>query len=350
MKALIKKKPGPGNIEVVEMPEPLPVEGEVLIEVTAAGICHTDFLMIDWGPTIKKVYDPSLPIVLGHEFSGRVKKLGSGVEEFEIGDPVVANPIISCGRCSYCLDGNQQFCTDRTLLGFQKDGSFAEAVSVPGKNVYKLPESMDLRTAALCEPFNTVIRAFQSAKPNYGDTVLISGPGPIGVLGLLMAQFCGCGKIIMSGVGRDHERLKLAERLGATPVNIEKENLKERVQDLTNGAGVDIAIETSGNSNALHDDLNLLRRRGKMIVVGLSETPASFIPIDFAYNETEMIGVRAYTHKTWETCINILSSGKIDLSPVITHKIPLADIELGFDLVHRSEGLKILIEPKSDSV
>jgi len=346
MKALVKKERGPGNIEVMEVPEPSVGEGEVLIEISAAGICHTDFLLIDWGPTVEKVYDPPLPVVMGHEFSGRVKSVGNGVEGFETGDPVVVNPIITCGRCTYCLSGTQQVCTDRTLLGFQNNGGFAEYVSVPSKNVYKLPESIDLHIAALCEPFNTIIRAFQSARPNPGDTVLISGPGPIGILGLLMARFCGCGKIIMSGMGLDEERLKVAEKLGAVPINIEKENIKECIQDLTQGVGVDIAVDTSGNSSAISEDLNLLGRRGKMILVGLSEKPAFFVPVDFAYNETTMIGIRASNPRTWETCINILSSGKIDLSPVITHRIPLADVESGFERVHRREGLKILVDPK----
>ena len=347
MKAFVKIKRGPGNVGVIEVDDPPLGDGDLLIQVAAAGVCHTDLLVINWGPTMEKEYKPSLPLIMGHEFSGRVMKIGKGVEGFEIGDPVVGNPIVTCGRCSYCLEGNQQVCLNRSVMGIQKNGGFAERVSMPSKNVYKLPKTVDLEVAALCEPFNTIIRAYEKAKPDYGDTVLISGPGPMGMLGLLMGQFCGSGKIIMTGLDLDRERLRRAEELGAITVNIEKENVKDRVREITGGTGVDIAIETSGSSKAIGQDLDLLKRCGKLILVGLSEDLCQFLPVAFALNETEMIGIRAYNPKTWETCLNILSSGKVDLNSVITHRLPLEEVERGFQLLQQREGLKILIKPKT---
>lgn len=347
MKALVKKEKGPGNIGVIEVEDPLMGDGDVLIEIVAAGVCHTDLLLIEWGPAFEKAYGPPLPLVMGHEFSGRVMDIGSRVEGFERGDPVVVNPILACGRCPYCLEGNQQVCSDRTLLGLQGNGGFAERIAVRAENVYKLPKTVDLEIGALCEPFNTVIRAFQSGKPHYGDTILISGPGPMGMLGLLMGQFSGCGKIIMTGLDLDRGRLQLAQKLGAVTINVEKQNVKDVVRDLTGGAGVDVAIEMSGSGKAIGQDLDLLKRRGRLILVGLSENPAQFLPINFALNEIEMIGIRAYNPKTWETCLNILSSGKIDLRPVITHRLPLDEGERGFQLLQQREGLKILLKPEN---
>ncbi len=345
MKAFVKLKKGPGNIGVIEMEDPPVREGEILIQIAAAGVCHTDVLMINWGPTIEKEYRPALPLVMGHEFSGTILKLGSQVSGFEAGDPVVVNPILTCGRCSYCLEGRQQVCSNRTLLGFQGNGGFAERISVPARNVYKLSPKIDLETAVLCEPFNTIIRAFEKASPSYGDTVLISGPGPMGLLALLLGQYCGCGSILMTGLDADRERLRIAESLGAVPINVEREDVKGRVKEVTHGLGLSVILETSGSSRALIQDLDLLRRCGKLILVGLSEEPAPFIPAAFALNETEMIGIRAYNPKTWETCLKILASGKIDFSPVLTHRLPLDQAEKGFELLQKKIGFKILLKP-----
>jgi len=345
MKALVKAKAGPGNIKVMEIEEPSMKDGEVLIQIAAAGICHTDLLMVNWGAIIEKEYQPPLPLVMGHEFSGKVLRVGSQTDGLAIGDAVVVNPILNCGRCSYCLEGKQQVCSHRTLLGFQENGGFAERISVRAENVFKLPKNIDLESASLCEPFNTIIRAFEKANPNYGETLLISGPGTMGMLALLMGKYCGCGKIIMTGLTVDQQRLKMAEELGAIPINTESENLKERVKDITRGSGVATVIETSGSSKALGEDLDLLKRCGKLILIGLSENWAQFVPAAFALNETEMIGVRAHNQKSWRTCLNILSSGRIDLKSLITHRLSLDDGERGFQLLQNREGLKIIISP-----
>jgi threonine dehydrogenase-like Zn-dependent dehydrogenase len=169
----------------------------------------------------------------------------------------------------------------------------------------------------------------------------------MGMLELSMGQFCGYGKIIMTGLDLDRERLRMAEELGAITVNIEKENVKDRVRAIAGGTGVDIAIETSGSSKAIGQDLDLLKRCGKLILVGLSEDLCQFLPVAFALNETEMIGIRAYNPKTWETCLNILSPGKADLNSVITPRLPLEEVERGFQLLQQRDGLKILIKPES---
>ena len=257
----------------------------------------------------------------------------------------IGNPVLTCGRCSDCLEGNQQGCINRSAMGLTRNGTFAEKVSLPSKNVYKLPKTVDLEVAALCEPLNTIIRAYEKADPDYGDTVLISGPGTMGMLALLMGRFCGCGKIIMTGLEIDRERLRMAERLGAITINLQREDVKERVRDITGGAGADVAIETSGNSKAVTQDLDLLGRRGKMILVGFSEEPCEFLPIAFLLNETTMMAVRAYNPKTWETCLKVVSTGKVDLKAVITHRLPLEESERGFQLLEQREGLKILIIP-----
>ncbi len=345
MKALAKIKRGAGNIGVIEVDDPFLGEGDVLIEVAAAGCCDTDFVLIDWTPTIEKEYRPTLPLVMGHEFSGYVRRVGNRVEGFEMGDRVVVNPILYCGRCPFCLEGRQQLCNRRTLLGFQRNGGFAEKVSVRSENVYKLPEEVDLEVAALCEPFNIIINAFERARPDYGDTLLIAGAGPLAIMALLMGQFSGCGKIVVAGLEADREGLRLAEELGAVAINMEREDLRERIRDMTQGAGVDMAIETPGGSKAIGEDLSVLKKRAKLVLVGLTENPIHLSRSAFFLRETEMIGIRAHNPKTWEICLKVLSTGKMNLRPLITHRLPLEEGEKGFQLLRQGKGLKILLNP-----
>ena len=345
MKALAKIKKGAGNIGVIEFDDPFLGEGDVLIKVAAAGFCDTDLVLVDWGPTIEKEYKPPLPLVMGHEFSGNVMDFGNRVEGFEIGDPVVINPMLYCGRCPFCLEGRQQLCNHRFLLGFQRNGGFAEKVAVRSENVYRLPKTIDLEVAALCEPFNIIINAFERAKPNYADTILIAGAGPIAIMALLMSQFCGCGKTVVAGVEADRERLLVAEKLGAIAINVEREDIKERIRDMTQGAGVDIAIETPDGSKAIGEDLSVLKKRAKLVLVGLTENPIHLSRSAFFLKETEMIGIRAHNPKTWEICLKVLSTGRMNLKPLITHRLPLDEGKRGFELLRQRQGLKIMLEP-----
>jgi threonine dehydrogenase-like Zn-dependent dehydrogenase len=213
--------------------------------------------------------------------------------------------------------------------------------------VYRLPEGFDLDVAAMCEPFCCIIHAFQKASPGYGDTVLISGPGPMGLMAVMMARFAGCGTIIVTGLSSDRERLRAAQGLGAVTINVQAENVLEAVKDLTEGMGVDIAFDTSGSSKAVTGDVDLLKKGGKLMVVGLATEPADFLPVAFALGEKEIIGIRAYSPSTWETCLRVLASGKIDLTPLISHRLPMAEAEKGFQLIEHAGGKKILLKPTS---
>jgi len=346
MKAAVKAKKGKGNIEIRDIPTPTPGTGEVLIKVKAAGLCHTDILLYDWAPAVEAEFQVSPPVVMGHELSGTIAEVGPDVKMVKPGDPVLVNPVIYCGRCYYCERGFQQLCIAfRPLLGFESNGGYAEYVVIRERNVYKLPPHVDLEIAALAEPFGLSIHALGRVPIEPGETLLISGPGPIGLMTLILALKAGASRIFVLGLGKDRKRLELAKRLGGTALNVEEEESKKRILDETDGIGVDVAFEASGNGRALADDLALLRKGGRLGVLGLSET-ATFNPTSFALSEKSMIGVRSYTIDTWKRCQEILSHNMVDLTSVISHRLPLEELEKGIQLVEESEAIKVIFIPE----
>jgi threonine dehydrogenase-like Zn-dependent dehydrogenase len=348
MKALLKTKAGKGNIEVREIPTPKPAEGEVLIKVKAAGLCHTDILIYDWVPTVETEYSVSPPVVMGHEFSGTIADVGSEVSSVKPGDPVIVNPVIHCGHCYFCERGRQQLCLGpRPLLGFEANGGFAEYVVIRETNVYKLAPHVSLEVGALAEPFGLSIHALGRVPIEPGEIVLVSGPGPIGLMTLMLMRQSGASRVYVSGLGKDKERLKMAKKLGGIPVNVEGTDTREFILDETGGIGVDVAFEASGSSKALMDDLALLRKGGRLGVLGLPNDPASFDPTSLALSEKSIIGVRSYTVDTWKRCQEILSRQTVDLMPLISHRLPLGELEEGIHLVEQSRSLKVLLIPDS---
>jgi len=282
MKALLKARKGKGNLEIRQIPTPEPGPGEVLIKVKAAGLCHTDFLLYEWSPAVETEYHVSPPVVMGHEFSGITAEVGPGVDRPKPGDPVIVNPVLHCGHCYFCERGSQQLCIgDRPLLGFEANGGFAEYVLVRASNVYKLAPHVNLEVGALAEPFGLSIHALGRVSIEPGETLLISGPGPIGLMTLILALKAGASRVYVLGLGKDRRRLELAKELGGVPVNVEGLDPRKLIQDETDGIGVDVAFEASGSSKALMDDLALIRRGGRLGVLGLAKEPASFDPTSF---------------------------------------------------------------------
>jgi threonine dehydrogenase-like Zn-dependent dehydrogenase len=347
MKALLKTKKGKGNIEIREIPTPKPGAGEVLIKVKAAGLCHTDILLYDWTPAVETEFHVSPPVVMGHEFSGIIADVGPDVHKVKTGDPVLVNPVLHCGHCYYCERGSQQLCTgNRPLLGYEANGGFAEYVVIRASNVYKLPPHVNLEIGALAEPFGLSIHALGRVPIEPGETLLISGPGPIGLMTLMLALKAGASRVYILGLDKDRKRLELARQLGGIPVNVEALDVKKFILDETDGIGVDVAFEASGSSKALMNDLALIRKGGRLGVLGLAKEPASFDPTSLALSEKSIIGVRSYTIDTWKRCQEILSNQMLDLTPIISHRLPLEELEKGIKLVEESVAIKVLFIPE----
>lgn len=345
MKAILKMGKGKGNVALKEIPIPKPADDEVLIEVKAAGFCHTDILLYEWAFAVETEFKVQPPVVMGHEFAGIVVDTGKGVRQVLKGDPVMVNPVLHCGRCYYCQIGRQQLCLDRPLLGFEGNGGFAEYTVVRETNVYPLAPHVSLEIGALAEPFGLSIHALGRIPIEPGETLLISGPGPVGLMTMMLALKSGAGRVFISGLAKDRERLERAAGLGGVPINVEEVNIREFVMDETRGLGVDVALEASGSSKALEQDLVLIRRGGRLGVLGLPKERAFFEPAALALNEKSIIGVRSYTADTWKRCQEIFNNRVLDLNPIITHQLSLEEFEKGMKLVEDSKAIKVIFRP-----
>lgn len=340
MKALMKMKPGVGNVELVDIPEPACTPEGIKVEIVYGGICGTD---------IHVYYDQFKnypPVILGHELSGFVVQTGEKIKRFKPGDRVVilGSTMVTCGVCEYCKTGNYIFCPVRRGMGHGVNGGFTKYVVIREDMVYRLPDSVSFEEGALCEPFASVVQGIEELTIfNVGDTVLLSGPGPIGLLCLALIVKHGC-KVIVAGTEEDGKRLDVARKMGADIiVNVTKENLGDIIYKETRGIGVDIVVECAGAAPSISNCLKQLKKMGKYIQMGIV---GKEINIDFdtiLYKQIQLYGSVGHSLKTWDRVIRILEQRKIDLTPIITHKLPLSRWKEGFELCESKKGIKVLL-------
>lgn len=344
MKALVKTQKGVGFLEYMDMPQPKPGPGEVLLEIKSTGICGTDMhVRDDHFP-----YWP--PVILGHEFAGEVVELGPDCKYYKLGDRVVGEPHTRhCGVCYLCRTGNPQICPSKRSPGWGINGSFTKYLAMPEQLLHKIPDSMDYDTAAVIEPTaNAVHNVIERGKITAGDFVVIIGPGPIGLLCGLTAQAAGARHIVMIGAPPDEElRLKKARELKFdTVVNVANVNVPELVMDLTSGVGADLVVDCSGAPRAIAGMPDLARKKGMLLAVGLTggrtvEFPwekASFKSLDIAFGMST-----SYT--SWNRSIDLVAKGLLPAQEVISHRMPLADWEKAFAEIEAQRALKIVLHP-----
>jgi len=347
MKAVIKTSTGLGNIKYMEVEEPKFSSDQILVKVKAAGLCGTDVSLYDWTNTIVEGYNPPTPVIMGHEFAGEVVGVGEDTEGFVVGDRITANPVVSCGNCHLCQQGRANICTNRTLLGLQKNGVFAKYVAIPYEAAYKLPDNISYQIGALSEPLCVVIHALERVPVNPGDVVVIVGAGPLGLLLSLMAQVAGAGRVIVTGLEVDQLRLKVANQLGAEAVNIDTEDLEEKVLEVTKGVGADIVFETAGQPSAVLQSLKVVRRGGKVGLLGIPHALTEINTASLVLGEIDVIGIRAYTPLTWRRCQSIWRVIDTErLKRIVTHTLPLKEVEQGISLIKNRRGIKVLLIPE----
>ncbi|OGO35469.1 MAG: hypothetical protein A2147_04750 [Chloroflexi bacterium RBG_16_57_8] len=341
MKALVKTSPGAGGLELMDWPEPNAEGDQVKIEVAYTGICGTDLHILHgkW---------PSRPpVVLGHEFSGTVVEVGREVRDVAVGEKVVAgNPASTCGNCFHCRAGNPLMCPERISMGYMVDGCFAEYVVVRRGAVHKLPDHVSLRDAAVCEPLAVAVRTLiERATVQAGGSVLVSGPGPVGLLCVALAKAQGA-KTIICGISQDEHRLACARRLGADHVvDVSKEDVVDVVRQTTGGAGADVVVECAGVADSLHVCFQSVRRGGTIVQVGIFPGP---FEVDFnqvEMKELQIAGVYGYLWASWEKSVALLSEGRVKTDQLISHDLPLSAWEEGFRAAEGTEGIKVLLRP-----
>lgn len=342
MKALMKMTKGTGHIEIKDIPEPEPAPNQVKIKVVAAGICGTDIhIYYDEYPLLRP------PVVMGHEFSGEVVDFGEEVEGFRVGDLVTSETYAYvCGRCEYCRTGNPNLCPERRSIGSTVNGAFTKYVVTRKENVHKLPPGIDITSASLCEPLTCCVHGIvEKTCIHTGDTVVISGPGPIGLLSVQIVKSEG-GIPIVLGVAKDKDRLQLARDVGANlTVNIQQQNPVDIVNDITDSYGADVVLECAGKQASADMCLRVVKKMGKYTQMGLFGRP---VTVDFekiAYKELKVTGFFAHVPSAWKRALKLLEEGKVNLRSVVSHILPITEWEKAFEIVENQRGLKVLLRP-----
>ncbi|MGI9861447.1 zinc-binding dehydrogenase [Moorella naiadis] len=344
MQALVKYAPGAGNMEVRPIPEPVPGPGQVLLQVAYAGICGSDMHIYAGAIEFKKY-----PLVPGHEISGTIAATGPGVKDWRVGERVTTEHTFStCGRCLYCRRGEYQECAARQSLGFDINGGFAEYVLAASDMLHRLPENLPLEAAALSEPLASAVHAVSKAGISWGDNVLVIGPGTIGQLAAQVAKAEG-GRVFVIGTEADAERLQVAKSLGADYTFALGEKAEEGVKDtllaLTAGYGPDIVLECSGSRSGAALGLEIIRRQGTYIQVGLFGRPVELDYEQISYKELIVNGIFCHNWPDWEKALALMAAGRIGYRQLITTSLPLAEWQEGFQMMAEHKGLKILLAP-----
>ena len=340
MQALVKTARGPGQLALREIPEPVAGPGEIVIEVAGCGICGTD-LHIE-----SDEYRSVPPVVLGHETAGHVVAVGEGTNNFQIGDRVTTQPFFStCGNCGRCRDGRPNLCVDRRSIGTHVNGAFANFVKVPDYRALHLPDNLDTIAATMTEPVACCTHGILDfARPRPGDVAIISGPGPMGLAAAQVAGAVGA-EVVLLGTRADERRLSLGKVVGIPHVlDIERDDVEKLVADLTDGQGAPLVVECAGVPASFDQCVRLARPGGTMLQIGLygKKTKVDF---DAAIiKELKLFGSFAQVPTAWPRAIDLMASGKVQTSPLITAVLPLSQWEAGFAAARaKTEGKVVLI-------
>lgn len=338
MLAIVKDKKGPGYaFKEVEIPRPK--DDEVLIKVKAVGICGTDV------PILKGIREVPIPLIPGHEFAGDIVEVGSKVKDFKVGDRVTPAIVISCGHCYYCRNGMETLCDNIIETGIHVDGAFAEYVTVPEKVLHKLPENMTYEQGASIDPIASAYHPVKKASIGSENTVVVFGPGPIGLYATQIAKAEGAKKIITVGVKGDEERLKLAKQLGADETIISDDDLLENISKLTDGRMADIVVEATGHPSVFEMALSSVRKHGTVIMIGIFHAPATANIAQIVRREIQIKGSICYSWTDYKECIDLVEAGKVKVEPMISHTFDLKDMDKAMEVIDQRKAIKIIMHP-----
>ena len=333
------------TIEVQELDVPTPGPDEALVRIRACGLCGSDVHYFEHGKI--GPYVVTKPIILGHEAAGEVVAVGSEVRNVAPGQRVTIEPGVTCGRCEYCKSGRYNLCPEvRFLATPPYDGAFCEYIAIRADFLYPIPDSMSYEKAALIEPLSVGLHAVNRGGLKTGETVVIMGMGPIGMMTLLAAKAAGAGRVI--GVDLEAFRLDRALQMGADGVvNLREEDGMEAILRLNGGRKADLAIETAGNGKAAQASLQAVRRGGRVVLVGLPQEEATPVSIPYIVdNEIDIRGVFRY-HNTYPTGVAVMAAENLNLDPIITDRMTLDETPRAFEkaINEKNRTLKIVIEP-----
>ncbi|MCE7748255.1 MAG: alcohol dehydrogenase catalytic domain-containing protein [Candidatus Heimdallarchaeota archaeon] len=305
------------DLENREILTPKPKDDEVLIRIKAAGICHSDVHYRDGVSSVG-----CLPISLGHEIAGEIEKVGKNVDDFQKGDRVCLNYMITCGKCKYCTQGTEQFCIQGKMIGKDIDGGYAEYIAVPTRGVFKLPESISFEHASvmMCSSA-TSLHALRKTRFKSGETIAIFGLGGLGISALQLAKELGAREIY--AVDIDSKKLVSAEEMGSIPIDAKNNDPVEKIMELTDGEGVNVALELIGLSLTMDQGVRSLARFGRLGLVGITANTFDISSYEVICREKEIIGVSDHLLSELPFLLDLAEQGKLDLSKIVTNEVPL---------------------------
>ena len=340
----------PGDLRCVEIEKPEIKNAEdIIVKVKACGVCGSDLMRV----MVKGAYRH--PITIGHEFSGVIEDVGSGVAGAEPGDRVTVTPLVPCGKCDYCKIGQHVLCNDYSYYGSRMDGAMAEYIKVSADNVIKLPLNVDFEAAAMTDPVAVALHAVRKTKIEPGQNGAVFGLGAIGLLAVQWLKYSGCSPIFAIDIF--DEKLLLAEKLGADVcINAKTENVLEVIKNKTGARGLDIAIELAGSKITQIQSIDSLRKLGRVVLCGisyddlvipntiLSKILRTEIEISGAWNSL----ISTLPVNEWASSLKFMSSGKIKCNPVISHRFRLEQCMEAFNMMFNKTEVfnKVLFKPE----
>lgn len=343
MQAVVKAQPAPG-IEMREVPVPTPEAKEILVRVDATSVCGTDLHIYNWDPWAEGRIHP--PLIPGHEFCGTVAAVGSGVTTVTEGDFVSAEMHVACGKCIQCRTGQAHICQHVRILGVDANGAFAKYVIIPESNIWKLPPSLPRDYASLLDPLGNAVHTVL-AGPIAAQSVVITGCGAIGLFSIAVAKACGAAKVFALEVNA--QRRAVAHEMGADLVlDPTKDNVDEQIHDLTGGTGVDVLLEMSGHPAAIRQGFSLLRTGGRASLLGIPSRPIELdLARDIIFKGATVQGINGRKmFETWFQMEALLSTGKLHLEPVITHRMQLNEFPQAMRALQSGEAIKVVLKPE----
>jgi propanol-preferring alcohol dehydrogenase len=305
-------------LELQELPRPEPGAEDALVRVKAAGICHSDAHY----RAGKSRVEP-LPLTLGHEVAGVVEKVGSSVSKFKEGDRVCLHYLATCGRCDYCEQGNEQFCGRGEMIGKYRDGGYAEFIVMPARSLFHLPDKIPFEQGAIlmCSSA-TSMHALNKARLKAGESVAVFGVGGLGLSAIQLAKAFGAGEVF--AVDIKPAKLAMAKELGATAINAASVDAVKELRRLTQGRGVDLALELIGLPMTMRQTVQSLAIKGRAALVGITDKTFEIAPYDEVLNkEAEIIGVSDHLASELPLLIEWVRQRKVNLANIITRTIPL---------------------------
>ena len=340
MKALVKYGKDENDIELREIPEPIPQVNEVKVKVEATGICGTDL----YGYSAVKP-----PVVLGHETAGRVAEIGKEVQGIKIGDRVTTETTAHiCGKCKYCQNKEYNLCIHRKGLGSAINGAFAQYFVIRKESIHHIPSHIDFISASLFEPLSCATHAvIEQANLLKRETALILGPGPFGLLTAQVAQTLEA-RVIIVGIKGDEKRLSLAKNLGIDLIfNIEKKDLENYLSNIIIENGIDVIFECSGSIAAVKYGLKIIRKGGRFIQAGIVRQPIELNFNELLFNkELTLIGSRTQKPSSWDKAIQLVDERKVNLGKLVSDVLPLSNWKEGFKRAREKTSVKVVLQPE----